>query len=727
MRAGEARIFWVSMGLFLFVLASLIMMSFALHDAREFSRHYDILLISNLSGLLLLILLIGLNFRYLFKQRRDRVAGSQLTVRMVITFTALAVTPILILYTFSINFLYRGVDSWYDLRMERALDDSLALSRLALDIRMRELLTVTSASADELAKMPSENIPFELGNVRARIAAEELILLDRAGDILSSSAAEPGRVVPTQLDELVLFQLQRDDSYIGLDSLGRNRLVVRVAINIPGADIEGGGRIMQALFPIPTKMGELSASVQAALVKHKELSYLHENLKISLVIVLTLVLLFSIFSAVWAAFYSARRISKPVHDLAKGTQAVARGEYHTRLPISNDDELGFLVSSFNQMTDRIARARDTARHNQREAETQHNYLETILSQLSSGVLVFDARGLIQRANISAARIMGQDIDGKLGLPPNALCADNRKLDEFVHLLETKMREHPGGWRAQIAVPHISHTQHLMVSGTEIAMPERSHAAYVLVIDDITALVKGQRDAAWSEIARRLAHEIKNPLTPIQLAAERLRHKYLDSLGPERGQPLDSLTNTIIQQVDTLKIMVNNFSDYARPIGSSLEPMHVGALIEEVVDLYANPDRDSTIKKDLQDVPQINGDPNKLRQVFNNIIKNALDANRKTGNTTILISCKHVRAERSYVEICVRDNGLGIDENKKNKVFEPYVTYKKKGTGLGLAIVKKIIEEHSGQIWLENHHADNGAVSGARVVMRLLTIIQDTAA
>ncbi len=706
------------------MLASLVFLGVALQDSTKFGRYYTLLLLSNTIGLLLLLLLIGTNIKRLATQYRNRVMGSRLTLRIVLFFTLLGSSPVLILYIFSMQFLDTSIDAWFDeLQVENALENALELSRLGLDVRMRELLSITRRSAAELDQVSNESIALEIDALRQRIGAEELSLLDPNGNVLYSSAPDAMRLLPVQVNDLTLLQIQQGDNYVGLDTLGRSRLAIRVVAGIPGAEPGGRQRMIQTLFPMSARMAELSSNVQTAYVKYRELSYLRQQLKLSLAIVLTLVLLFGVFGAVWASFYLARRLAAPIRDLADGTQAVALGNYHLKLPVSGQDEMSVLVSSFNDMTDRIAQARDTAKRSQQQSEAQHDYLKTILSRLSSGVMVLDEEGRIQEANISSMQLLDIDIDPQTPCSFHGLGDADNGLEPFVSAVAENLRRGETDWRIQIGLRRKAQERRWMVSGTKVTMPEDLHAAWILVIDDITALVKGQRDAAWSEIARRLAHEIKNPLTPIQLAAERLREKCRSGQSAETREMLDRLTNTIIQQVGSLKSLVDGFSDYARAGTSNRQPMAPGPLLKEVLDLYGSAKKELVVEASIRTAPLVNGNPNGLRQVFNNLIKNALDANQAAGTHHLTVHCDTIHENgMDWVEVRIQDAGRGVETPHQEQLFEPYITQKPKGTGLGLAIVKKIVDEHKGTVWIEN----NSTGPGACAILRLPALSPVTA-
>ena len=694
--------------LFSFMLMSLVMMSNSLDGSDRFGNLFLYLLIFNALGLIALVSLIILNFKRLARELKNKTAGAVLTVRMVILFSVLSITPVLMLYYFSLDFLLRGIDNWFDLRVENALDDSLELSRLSLDGRMRELLKITEQVAEELSDISDAATPFEIDDLRVGIAAEELTLLTRQGSILTSSSDNSASLVPDRPDETVLLQLQQGSSYVGLDPVEQGGLYIRVVVNVPEISATNTPRIIQALFPVTERINVLANNVQNAFVDYQKLSYLREQLKLSFVMILTLVLLFSIFSVIWAAFYSAKKLAQPVSDLAEGTKAVAAGDYNMELPVTSRDELGFLVASFNDMTQKIASARDEVQQGQDDLEAERSRLQTILDQLSSGVLVLDTEGRFMSVNNSARQILGIPETDTHPAAIDGLLESHPHLDEMFQIIYSWLDTEGRDQREQITVFGHSGRQDIMLSGTTLPASHATSSALAIVLDDITALLQGEKDAAWSEMARRLAHEIKNPLTPIQLAAERLRHKYINSLPEKDSETLDRLTNTIVQQVETMKGMVNSFSDYAR--SPAIEPVstEVNQLLLEVVDLYSINEKNIHFHCDFEsDIPAIQLDQKRFRQVFNNLLKNSIDAS--PNDSDVAIKTRIVGTPESpSLEISIRDSGRGIDENIQDQIFDPYVTTKKKGTGLGLAIVKKIIEEHGGVVWLKNNQKENGA-------------------
>jgi PAS domain S-box-containing protein len=476
--------------------------------------------------------------------------------------------------------------------------------------------------------------------------------------------------------------------------------------------------MLQALYPVPDSLDGLAGSVQASVGKYRQLTYLREPLKTSYILTLTLALGLSVLTAIWAAFFSARRLMLPIHNLAEGTRAVAEGNYATRLPPSGRDELGFLVQSFNEMTRRLSHARDQARTSRLQVESQRAYLEAVLERISTGVLTLDASGTLHTANEAAARILGVALSPRTGRKLDDFAGDHAALGQFLSVVMPHVEHGSGEWHEEFELPGRQGRKIIVCRGTRL--PDRHDLAggWVVVFDDITALVQAQREAAWSEVARRLAHEIKNPLTPIQLSAERLRHRFLDRLSPEEAEVLDRSTWTIVQQVESLKSMVRAFADYASTPAADFTRIDLNDLAREVVDLYGPADHRGTVTLDLADhLPPVEADRSRLRQVLHNLIKNALEAHNEGGGPArVSVATRAVEVDGesdAAVELSVRDAGPGIRADMVDRLFEPYMTGKPRGSGLGLAIVRKIVEEHGGQVAAEN--AEGG---GAIIRVRL---------
>lgn len=707
------------------LLVSLKLMSDATENSTRFGELYSILLVINALGLITLGALVGWNLIRLLGQVRARRAGAALTARMVTMFVILAVTPVVVVYYFSLQFLHRGIDSWFDVRVERALDDALELSRTALESRMRELLNQTELMAADVVRAPEAHITSLLEDARRLSAASEVTLIGAKGRIVATSNLDPTAIVPDRPSDSILVQLRQSGNYIGLDPIGDAGLHVRVVVTLPEEVSTQEPRILQALFPITERMSTLADSVQSTYAKYQELAYLRKPLKISFTLTLSLVLLLSLLAAVWAAFFSARRMVAPLRDLIQGTQAVAEGDYETQLPRSGKNELGFLVESFNVMTRRLRRARDETRRSQIELEEQRAYLEAVLSRLSTGVVTLDPERRLVTVNDAAVQILGIQLNHNVGDTLERIAGHHAHLQPFVdrvvlHLDDAASDASFADWREQLILFGPSGRQVLMCSGAPLTGVDGQGHGHVMVFDDITTLIEAQRSAAWSEVARRLAHEIKNPLTPIQLSAERLRHKYLPTMNEADGEGLDRLTRTIVQQVESMKEMVNAFSNYARTPRMEPQKLDINALITDVIELYRGGDNVPGIELRLSELPSLTADPDRLRQILHNLVKNAIEASSDNGKSALSIETHCVReAARSFIELRVRDSGRGFPNEIIDSVFEPYVTTKAKGSGLGLAIVRRIVEEHGGVVWAENHLG-----GGASVVIHLPVIADE---
>ncbi|MEW6354139.1 MAG: ATP-binding protein [Pseudomonadota bacterium] len=708
----------LAVALSMLLFAALYLMSAVTQNSERFGEIYGLLLAVNALGLIALTVLIGANLLRLVRQYRRGEAGSRLTLRLVLMFVILSVAPVSVVFYFSVGFLHRGIDSWFDVRIEKALEDALELSRTSLDARMRDLLNQTTLFAEDLADVSDTEATLMLNTLRNRSGIDELTLLNPKGRIIASSSADPTVIVPNIPNEAVLLQLRQNRNYVGLDPIRDSGLYVRAVVHVPSGDATAEGRVLQALAPIAVRQGQLADSVQSAFAQYKKLAYLRKPLKYSFTLTLSLVLALSLLTAVWAAFFSTRRLVAPIRELAEGTRAVAAGDYDKRLPITSNDEFGFLAWSFNDMTRKIALARDEAKQSQQQVEGQRAYLETLLEHLSSGVLTLDTQHTLRTANAAAGHVLGVDLAARIGQPLEQLAVEHPHLALFVETLRAHLTGAGGEWREEVTLSGgAAGRQILFCRGTLLTRgaPHGGKADYLIVFDDVTNLVQAQRDAAWGEVARRLAHEFKNPLTPIQLSAERLRHKYLKTMDPKDAEVLDRSTHTIVQQVEVMKDMVNAFAEYARNPQMRPRLLNLNQLINEVLDLYRGNKAGAQFHMQLDpDVPLIEADPGRLRQLLHNLIKNSLEAMSGQRGSRVTLSTRCVgEPDCPFVELRVLDRGPGIPEEIMSHLFEPYVTTKTKGTGLGLAIVKKIVEEHGGSL-----QAENLSQGGACMVIRL---------
>ena len=686
-----------------FMILSMSLLSSATENSSQFGRMHLVLVVINVIGLITLIGLIGINIIRLIRQYRRNAIGSKLTVRLVVIFTILSVVPVSVVFYFSVGFLQRSIDSWFDVRMDRAMQDSLELSRASLDLRMRELLRRTREMGADLADTPDILVLLNLNELRNKSAASEITLLDNFGRVIASSSEGTSIIIPKQPNDSILLQVKVEHSYVGLAPEGELGLHVRVAVRVDPMYGTDEPRILYALYPISDRINELADSVESVYGQYNKLVYLREPLKDSFTFTLSLVLLVSMLTAVWAAFFSAQRLVSPIRILAIGTRAVAAGIYDKKLPLTNNDELGELVRSFSDMTQKLAIARDEAKRGREQVERERAYLRSVLGKLSSGVITLDNTFNLRIVNTAASQILDVDLEQELGINIDIIKQNKPPLADFVNVLTTNFGQTDREWRAEVTLFRKGGNRTLFCKGASLAEVTGIKSGFVVVFDDVTALVKAQRDAAWGEVAQRLAHEIKNPLTPIQLSAERLRRNCLESMDSKHAELLDRSTRTIIEQVQSMKEMVNAFSEYARMPKVELQPVHLEGVVTDVLHLYEGDEVGVEMLVSVDEgLPEVEADPGRIRQLLHNLIKNALESTRNTEKAVVCVSLKKVElAAGEGVELRVDDNGPGIPDHLITKLFEPYTSTKEKGGGLGLAVVKRIVEEHSGLIYAEN--------------------------
>ncbi|HUN73693.1 MAG TPA: ATP-binding protein [Steroidobacteraceae bacterium] len=695
---------------------ALLMLAMSVRNSSEFSRLQPWILLLNLGGLLGLTVLLGRKLWQIVRDYRNHVPGSRLTARTVAVFGAFVTVPLVVVYLFSLDFLDRGIDSWFRVEVKQGLNDAVALSRAALEGRTREYSWRTERFARSLLDVPPRDALGRLDDERRATDALEIALFDAHQQVLavSTDSEQSGEAIPALPPSDALRQVTQGQSYVSLDPEARGEYLIRVATpvgEVPGSpDFE----FVFAVYTVPTQLSGLSEAIQHAYSQYGELSVLRDPLKSSFKLTLTLVLLIAMLAAIHGAIFTAQRLTRPVQDLIAGTRAVGKGDFGTRLPLPSRDEMGFLVHSFNDMTKRLRRAREEAVRSQQAVEHERERLAIILARLSTGVLALDRALTVRIANQAAGLILGADLSQSTGRSLPELAAGNERFSQFVAALVVRFAAGREEWREQIDLDGASGHCALMSACTPLP-GEGGERGYIVVFDDITALLQAQRDAAWGEVARRLAHEIKNPLTPIQLSAERMRRRFLMTMGREDAEMLQRSTDTIVQQVETMKQMVNAFSEYARAPDITIARFSLNGLVTEVADLYRSQDARVEIRLDLAPtLPPIEADRGRVRQILNNLLVNALEALEARHPAWVEITTRGERiADAEHVVITVSDNGPGFQRELLARVFDPYVTSKPKGTGLGLAIVKKIVEEHGGHI-----DADNRPEGGARVCVIL---------
>ncbi|MBP9712091.1 MAG: HAMP domain-containing protein [Sterolibacterium sp.] len=702
----------------------LFLLTTASSNTALFAHDYPLLMGLNVVLIVALLLAVIIQLARLRREYRQGVFGVRLKSRLLLMLALMAVLPGALVYGVSMQFVMNSIDSWFDVRVDRALEGGLQLARNVLDGQLAELREQTASLALQLADTP-EVRPARLERLREQAALQSLTLFGASGRVLAHSAARPDKRPPRSLSTNQLHEARQKGGTALLedDGEGGGGLVLRVLLPLASPLTQSAEpRILQALRAVPPSIAQSAHSVEAAYRDYQELSLGRLGLNRIYMLSLTLTLLLALFAAIALALLLARRIAAPLLILAEGTQAVAAGDFTPRTALETHDELGVLTQSFNRMTRQLSEAREETERHRHKVEAASAYLESVLANLSSGVMAFDRHFVLRANNRGACAILDDplnDID-HLPLPDWPAHAELREaiLQGFAPAENAHHTAAPREWQQQLEIGSTEAggmmlTQVLLVRGS--TLPEASGGGYVVVFDDITRLIAAQRSLAWGEVARRLAHEIKNPLTPIQLSAERLQHKLADKLDDESRALLQRATQTIVTQVDAMKNMVNEFRDYARMPPAQLQPLDLNNLITDVLELYENA-RVRVHARLASGLPLVAGDPAQLRQVIHNLLKNAQEASSEAlkeapekrpeiGITT--------HREAQAVSFTVSDHGNGFPAQILSHAFEPYVTTKPRGTGLGLAIVKKIIDEHQGEI-----HIANRSTGGAEVVILL---------
>ena len=660
---------------------------------------YTIVLILSGFFILSLIAIIANQIKKLFRNIKKDVMGSRLSMRLVISFTLMAVIPGLIVYLVSVNFLTRSIESWFNVKVESALDGGLKLGQKALDIMLTDLELKAERMALSLSSLPATSQYAALSDLREKTGVQDATIISDQGKIIAVSSNDAESFLPA-LPTLIQLKQAENNIYGKIEPITNKGLYLRVLAPINGTSVSNERLILQILQPVPSSLSTLAESVQDVFQDYQKLSYSRDSLKLIFSITLTLVLMLAILTAVAIGFLLSRKLSEPLALLAEGTKKIAKGNFKTMLPEKGKDELGVLVRSFNSMTRQLDQATQTSENNQIRLESARSYLETVLAHLSSGVIVINDAMEIKSFNIAASKILQVDLSKNKDQLLTSISNKNKLLKDFVVSIQEEIKTSNRKMQPEIIKQfEIRYEKNNQVLSLQITtLPQNKVNNYVLMIDDITMMIQAQRNAAWSEVARRLAHEIKNPLTPIQLSAERIKHKLGSKLNKDDTEILDKAVSTIVNQVDAMKTMVNEFSEYARAPKLNLESTDINETIIEISHLFENSGIKITTNL-LKGLPKIKVDGNMMRQVLINLIQNAQDAMiNNTKKPSIKIN---TNKSKNYLILSIEDNGPGFSEDILKKAFEPYVTTKSHGTGLGLAIVKKIIEEHEGVIVIEN--------------------------
>jgi len=663
------------------------------------SRHYPLLLGLNAVVAVALLGLLMVQLKALWREYRQGQFGSRLKSRLLLMLALMAVLPGVLVYGVSLQFAVNSIESWFDVRVESALEGGLNLGRSVLDSQLAELAEKGRGMALDLAGAGPVS-PTHLDRLRERAGAQTATLFAASGRVLASSSSDLEKLLPDLPSASQLRQARQGRGLALIEGDATSGLILRALAPVSGDAMSMEKSVLQLTQTVSPSIARSAESVEAAYRDYQELSLGRQGLKRIYTLTLTLTLLLALFAAIALAFFLARRMVAPLLILAEGTQAVAAGDFSPRAALETTDELGVLTQSFNRMTRQLDEARRDAERHRGGLEEARAYLESVLANLSAGVLAFDEGFRLRASNRGADAILGAEL-GALAGRALAEWPGHEAFREAIREGYARGLE----WQQQLDIERPGEApQVLLLRGS--TLPTAGGGGHVVVFDDITTLMAAQRAAAWGEVARRLAHEIKNPLTPIQLSAERLQHKLADKLDGAARELLSRATQTIVNQVEAMKNMVNNFRDYARQPPPQLQTLDLNALVREVLVLYET--AEVKVGSELEaGLPGVAGDPTLLRQVLHNLLANAADALVDAPSREVVVT---TRCEGGSVLLTVRDSGGGFPPQILARAFEPYVTTKPKGSGLGLAIVKKIVDEHRGEIHIANRYPHGAEVS-----------------
>ena len=725
-------------------------------DNRDlYERNYARLLVLNIVVAALLLLVIGwIVTRLLLRLKRGRF-GSRLLVKLAAIFALVGLLPGLMIYVVSYQFVSRSIESWFDVKVEGALDAGLNLGRATLDAMALDLANKTRQAATQISDTPDALAGLALERMRDQLSASDVVLWTASGQVIASVGASrftlnPERPAAQQLRsaraQRVVTQIEGLDELVltGIGELASGipaaasvpmpaRIKAIAVVNNPNVGLLGDARFLQVTQLIPATVVANAVAVQEANREYQERALARGGLRKMYIGTLTLSLFLAVFGAVLLAVVLGNQLAKPLLVLAEGVRQVAQGDLTPKAALQGKDELGGLTRSFADMTQQLSDARSAVQQSMSQVDAARANLQTILDNLTAGVIVLDDGGRIQSSNPGATRILRVPLatyHGQLlSQVPSLEVFAKEVQTQFAHYLSdgTDHIDHavqnPQHWQQSFelhtALPGaLDNATALIARGAKMPGTEE----FLLVFDDVSEMVSAQRAQAWGEVARRLAHEIKNPLTPIQLSAERLEMKLTGKLGVPEQALLTKSVKTIVDQVDAMKRLVNEFRDYARLPAAELKPVDLNALIHEVLQLYASENASIAIHTELDaKAPPIQGDAQQLRQVIHNLLQNAQDAHEGKPGGRVTLKTEFSETSRR-VRLSVRDRGTGFPEHILKRAFEPYVTTKVKGTGLGLAVVKKIADEHAARVDISNR-IDGGVVQGAQVSLSFAVAAQ----
>ncbi|MCS0582473.1 ATP-binding protein [Massilia pinisoli] len=711
--------------------------------AHDFTWLFGMIL--GVAGALFILVLVA--FWRLYSRYKAGKFGSRLMVRLMVLFTTVGILPGLVVFMVSVQFVSHSIESWFDVKIEAALDSGLNLSRAALDEALADLSANAGTVAATLAGQGGQDVSSILKRaLDDGDGMQSALVVDAGGKLVAGTAEDPRTDLaadlptPQMLKQAAMpggyarpeggidddFREAHGDQPSALDAATGLRLRVVVAVPEPPGMAP---RYLQLTQAVPVNLASNAAVLSTAYREYQERFAARRGLRKMYIGTLTLTVLLAIFSAIGASFLIAGNLAQPLLVLAEGTRAVAEGDLSPRPIVETNDELGTLTQSFNAMTGQLFEARSAVERNRAALESAKAHLESVLANMSAGVIVMDADGVVVNSNDAVHRILQVDVASLAGRPLDEIDGLEVFAGAVTRAFSAQSAQSAAGrgrgrahWQQQIEIPRRpgtddGHDLTLLARGSRL--PVGAGSGFIVVFDDISDVISAQRSVAWGEVARRLAHEIKNPLTPIQLSAERLQMKLVDRVDPDAAALLNKATDTIVSQVSAMKRMVDDFRDYARTPPAVLSPLDLNDLIDEILHLYLSEDGSDVIHPALQPgLPKVMGDPTQLRQVIHNLLQNAQDAladraaqDEPPRVDVVTETIHYVGADGctgTAVRLAIVDNGPGFAPKILSRAFEPYVTSKARGTGLGLPMVKKIIDEHGGRIDVANRTDGTGA-------------------
>ncbi|MDP2076146.1 ATP-binding protein [Hydrogenophaga sp.] len=721
---GAGLVFMTGVGMVLLFLLTLATRNRALYE-----QNFGWLVAINVAvaGFLLLVI-VWLGVRLAMRFKRGKF-GSRLLIKLAAIIGLVGVLPGLLIYTVSYQFVSRSIESWFDVRVESALSAGLNLGRTTLDTLAADLSSKTRVAAEGLGRTPNSSAVLALERLREQLGVTDLILWSASGQALGSSGMSRFELTPERPSaaQLRSVRVSRVVAQIeGLDEGGDGELEAALAANQarikvlalvspPSFGFDAEPRFLQVVAPLPAALVADALAVQVANREYQERALAREGLRRMYIGTLTLALFLAVFGAVLLAVLLGNQLIRPLLVLAEGMREVATGDLSPKKSLTSRDELAGLTRTFALMTQDLSDARAAVQQSMEQVDAARDNLQTILDNLTAGVVVLDQQGRLQSVNPGAARILRTQLNVHMGQPlatvPGLETFSTAVLQQFERFLSDQTPHEGGYWQQSFELTANGTTPFdegitLIARGALLPNNER-----LLVFDDVSEMVSAQRAKAWGEVARRLAHEIKNPLTPIQLSAERLAMKLDGKVQPAEQAILNKSVRTIVDQVDAMKRLVNEFRDYARLPAAQLQPVDLNALARDILSLYDN----AAVPVHLEaadDLPMAQADPQQVRQILHNLVQNAQDAMAGVPDAQVLLRTRRSDSGQ-WVRLSVLDQGPGFAEHILKRAFEPYVTTKVKGTGLGLAVVKKIMDEHGGRVDLGNRVTD-GKVIGAQV-------------